>query len=355
LPFTRRSYEQIAAAIKTDIQGALEGTAAFFRRSFERGMQEALTGASHHLHGHLDWNARQLDPRTADEDNLEKIHGEPFGVFRKAATKTQFTLTATGVDGTLVPALTVWIRSDGARYLVDQDAIVDDGEVVLALTAEQAGAEGNCDNGTELSIDPPLAGLDNEAVVLATTVVSADRESKEDYFERVRERRQRPLRGGAPGDYRTWTLEVPGVTRAWEFPRQEGAGTVSIFAVNDAADPITLSGPKLTEIATYIEQPGRAPSTTELFVYTPTLLDLGIVVSLSPDTTAVENAVKASITDFLRRVATPEGMTVLLSQLNEAISQAAGEVDHELVSPVANVVVPFGSLPTAGEPTFGPL
>jgi uncharacterized phage protein gp47/JayE len=357
LPFNRPPFATIEARVKTDSQGELEGTAAFYRRSFERANANALAGVSHQLHGHLAWIARQLDPRSADADMLEKIHGEPYGVFRKPAVAAQLTISVTGTEGSVVEASAQWKRSDGAIYIVDADVVVGDSATSVAVTAEAPGADSSTGNGAEFQLDGVILGVDGTATVTATTREGSDLEDIEDYRTRVIERRQHPLRGGAPGDYRTWTLEVPGVTRAWEFPRQEGAGTVSIFGVNDAAypDPITLSGPKLTEIATYLEQPGRAPSTAELFIYTPTLQDLGLEINLSPNTTPVQNAVAASVQAFLKRVGTPEGMTVILSQLNEAISQATGEFDHELVSPVANVVIPFGSLPTAGEPAFGPL
>lgn len=354
MPFHRRSFAEIAAAVKTDIQGALEGTAAFFRRSFERGMQMAITGVSHHLHGHMDWIARQMDPRTCDEDSLEIIHGEPFGVYRKPPREAKLTLTVQGINGTVITALTVFVRADGARYLVDADATIASGAVALAITAELAGAAGNCADGTPLNADPPIAGV-SAATVTATTRDGTDLEDVEDYRQRVIDRKQNPITGGGPGDYRQWVLEVPGVTRAWEYPRVEGAGTVTVYAVNDAADPITLTPAKIFEIEEYLDQPGRKPSLADVFVRTPTLSPLDPVIDLSPYTPEVTAAVNNQLTGLLTLTAHPGGMTVLVSKLDEAISTAPGEDDHDLISPSANVDIPFGSLAVLGTATYGPL
>ncbi|RYE88861.1 MAG: baseplate J protein, partial [Oxalobacteraceae bacterium] len=51
--------------------------------------------------------------------------------------------------------------------------------------------------------------------------------------------------------------------------------------------------------------------------------------------------------DLLVREAAP-GKTLLLSHIREAVSTAAGETDHVLVSPAANVVPPTGHMPTFG-------
>lgn len=353
MAFSRPTLQQIAARVKTDIQGALGGTAAFFRRSAERAIAGALAGTSHQLHGHLAWVARQLDPRTADEDILESVHGEPYGVYRKDAVAAQLTVSAPGSNGVLVPADTVWLRSDGVRYTTDDAVTVASGVAVLALTAEVADDAGNCEDGTELEIESPIVGLDGTATVTATTTEGTDRETADDYLVRVLERRQTPPRGGAPGDYVDWVLEVAGVTRAWEYPRQEGAGTVTVYAVNDADDPITLSGGKITEIEEHLEQPGYAPSTVAVYVYTPTLQEIPTDIELTPDDTDVRAAVQAELAALYTRVGTPGGVTIELSQISEAISIAAGEVSHVLNAPLADVVIPFGSLPVVdSSPTW---
>lgn len=349
MPFSRSTLTQIAARVKTDVQGALEGTAAFFRRSFERGMTAGMTGVSHELHGHLDWNAKQMDPAQADFDTLQTIHGTPRGVYLKDPVAAQFTATDSGTNGTIVPQGTVYQRSDDVRYTVDEDATVALGVVTLSFTAETADAASNVDVDTVLLISAPIAGLTGEATFLAETTTGTDTETQADYLARVLQRMQEPPKGGAEGDFERWALEGSTATRAWEYPRREGAGTVTLYAVDDNADPITLDAPALAVISDYCDQPGRQPVTMDLLVYTPTLQDVPLEINISPDTADVRAAIILQLKATFSTVGNPGGMTLKLSKLNEAISIATGEDDHELVLPAANVVLPFGSMPVFDE------
>jgi uncharacterized phage protein gp47/JayE len=352
LPFSRPTLTQIAARVQTDIQGALEGAAAWFRRSFERGMGGAMTGASHELHGHMDWIAIQMDPNRADFDILQTVHGTPRGVYLKEPIAAKFSARDGGTDGTVVPAGTVYQRADDVRYTVDADATVAMGVVTLALTAETADAASNMADGTLLAIASPIAGITGTAEIVANTRAGTDQESQPDYLARVLQRMQNPPKGGAEGDFERWALESSAnVTRAWEYPRREGAGTVTLYAVNDNVDPITLDAPTIAVIEDYCDQPGRQPVTMDLLVYTPTLQDVPLEINISPDTADIRAAIIVQLKAVFA-AANPGGMTLKISKLNEAISIATGEDDHELVTPAANVTVPFGSMPVFDEDTI---
>ncbi len=354
MAFSRPTLATIAARVKTDVQGALAGTAAFFKRSFERGMAGAVTGASHLLHGHLDWIAAQFDPSKADYDQLIRVHAAPIGMTQKQAVKANLRITANGTNGTVVSTGQLYTRADSTRYTVDAPgATVSGGGITLFVTAETAGEAGNCEFGTFLLQGTPIAGLNDDAQVAATIVDGSDTEEQPEFLQRYLLRRRTPPRGGAPGDYVTWILEVAGVTRAWEYPRRAGAGTVTAYAVNDAGSPtIALSPTKITEIETYVDQPGRQPSTVDFYMLTPTLQSVAMTISIKPNTVDVQNAIIIELDEAIKRAGNPGGMTLLWSELNEAISIAPGETDHVLVVPAANVAVPFGSMPVRGAITW---
>lgn len=358
MPFNRPTLPQIAARVKVDIATALDSTAAFFRRSFERGVQMAMSGVSHHLHGHLAWIARQLDPTSADPDMVEKIHGNPWGITKIAAVQSVHTISATGTNGTIVTTSAAYIRSDGVRFAVTLGGTVSGGTVSLEITADDAGDSGNMDVGEIVTIESPIAGLATTATVTERLVDGSDEETDEDYLDRVLQRRRTPPRGGAEGDYVAWLLEVPGIARAWEYPRREGAGTVTCYVLDEDTDtgaPIAVTAAKLTECTEHLNTPGRQPTTADVYVYTPTLYPINYTISIKPNTAAVQAAITTELQAMTRRVASPDGVTVLLSTINEAISLAPGETDHVTALPAANVVVPFGSHPTVGSITFGTL
>ncbi len=94
-----------------------------------------------------------------------------------------------------------------------------------------------------------------------------------------------------------------------------------------------------------------------------------VEIELDPNTTEVQDAVIAELNDLLAREAqvrdaidpTQVGAGVQfdgkikLSQINEAISIAAGEDDHNLLSPIADVQPSTGGLVTLGTPVFSAL
>lgn len=352
MPYARDSLATISARVKTDIATGLAALPAFYRQSFERGLGLAVAGASWLMHEHLAWIARQLDPTQADLDMLEKLHGAPIGVLRKGAASAQIYVSAPGTNGTTIPGGTYWRRADGLRFRTDASVVIASGAAALTLTAEDSGSAYNVAAGDVLTIDGGIPGVTGTATVTGGVVDGADVESRDDYLRRVLFRKATPPKGGGEGDYAAWAMEVPGVTRAWEFPRREGAGTITVYAVNDNGFPITLSPTKMTEILSYMRQAGRAPSDAEIRIYTPTLVAVPITGTLTPNTVDVRAAVAAEVGEFFRRVGTPGGMTVLKSELDESISVAPGELDHALTAPAANVVIPFGSLPVPGALTW---
>jgi uncharacterized phage protein gp47/JayE len=94
------------------------------------------------------------------------------------------------------------------------------------------------------------------------------------------------------------------------------------------------------------------PVTADAYVVAPSAVSLNLTISgLSPATTVVRDAIAAELADLLRREAVPGG-TILLSHLREAISIAAGEYNHTLVSPVADVTHTTGQIAVLGTITW---
>jgi uncharacterized phage protein gp47/JayE len=68
-----------------------------------------LAGLAHGLYGYIDWASLQILPDTQDEDILLR-YGAIFGVTRTEGAYATGTVTATGTDGSLIPADTLWQR-----------------------------------------------------------------------------------------------------------------------------------------------------------------------------------------------------------------------------------------------------
>ena len=140
---------------------------------------------------------------------------------------------------------------------------------------------------------------------------------------------------------------MPGVTRAWVYPKEMGAGTVTVRFVRDNDASIIPDAGEVAAVQTYIDDPSRRPVTADAYVVAPTPVTLNFNIQLTPNTAAVKAAVEASLRDLLLREAAP-GVTLLISHVREAISVAAGETDNVLISPTTNQVYTTGQMPIFG-------
>lgn len=349
MPFDRPNLQVIVDRISSDIESRLTGADARLRRNVLTVLGRALAGASHGLHGHIDWAKEQLLPDSAETEYLERW-SSIWGISRKPAAAANGDVVLTGTDGSTVPAGTLLQRSDGAEYTTDADGIVAGGSVTVAVTASDAGASGDTASGSTLNLVNPVAGINNQATVDVGEIGGgADVEDDESLRVRLLDRIQQPPHGGAEWDYEAWALEVSGVTRAWVYPEYLGVGTVGIIIVDDDSDPIIPDAAKVTEVQAYIDE--KRPVTAQALVMAPVAVALDLTIQLSPNTVAVQTAVLAELEDFFHREATPGG-TIYLSRLSEVISAAEGETSHVITSPAADVAHAAGEIAVLGVVTW---
>jgi uncharacterized phage protein gp47/JayE len=177
----------------------------------------------------------------------------------------------------------------------------------------------------------------------------AEVESDDSLRSRLLTRIRETPHGGAYHDYLAWALEVPGVTRAWCYPQYLGLGTVGLaFVCDDQAD-ILPDAEKIAEMRDYIE--ARRPVTAVVTVFAPIPVPLDLSIRITPNLATVAASVETELRDLIYREAEPGG-TIYLSHIREAISLAVGEVDHELVSPIEDVVLENGEITVMGAITW---
>jgi uncharacterized phage protein gp47/JayE len=355
MSFVRPTLTKLISRARSDIQTRLPGADANIRRTVEDILARMSGGMAHSLHGHLVWLSKQLMPDTAEAEFATRW-ASIYGLTRTAAVAAAGDLTITGVNTTVCPAGTEWETSDGVLYTQDEDATISGGSATASVTASEGGADGNQIVGTVLSLVSPVSGIDSDSVAIGTGITGGvDEEDDAALLVRTLLRIANPPKGGGPTDYEQWALEVAGVTRAWEYPNLDGLGTVGLYFVFDGNDPITPTVGEVATMQAYLDT--KAPITADVNVYAPTLQTVDFTIELDPgglgaDTAAIRASVQAELEDLILRTGTTDGMTLLLSQINEAISLATGEVDHTTAVPAANVTVPLGSLAAMGTITW---
>jgi len=362
MPFTRNSLSDIVDRIVSDFQTRITGATSLLRRSTLSIIARVNGGAIHLLYEFLDYIARQIFVSTADEAGLEAIASE-YGITREAAVAATGSGAATGTNGVIIPAGTELQSTDDEVYTTDDAETIAAGTATLDFTALVAGADGNDDAGITLSFVSPIAGVSTSVTVDLNGIASGtDEETDADLRERVLVRKRQPPHGGADFDYEVWALEVSGVTRAWAIPSYQGIGTIGLAFVRDDDDDIIPSAAEIATVRAYIvehDDPGTGktvgcPVTAEpgLYMITPTPLVVDFTIAIYPNTSAVQTAITANLTDLIERDGGSEE-TLYLSKISEAISLATSESRHTLTIPAANITATATEVHTMGTITFG--
>ncbi len=311
-------------------------------------------GAVWLLYGALDWLARQLFGDTAERPELLR-KAAMYGITPVPATFATGTAIATGTNGEDIPAETILRLDDATTYRVTVGQTIVGGEATLPITAVVAGANGNVPDGTTLTFEEPIAGVDATAIVDGDIDDGVDEEGTEEVRDRYLLRLREPPEGGADQDYEAWALEVPGVTRAWVYPNENGLGTVVVRFVMDGEVDIFPDAGEVAAVQAKLE--AERPITAEVTAEAPTPLEVDFTIELTPDNVDTRAAVEAELVDLLKRVAEPgDGAgrgTVLLSAIRTAIGIAEGVTDYVLTVPAANVVPAVGELAIKGDVTWG--
>ncbi len=355
MPYVPPTRAEILEGIKADMR--LELGLDPLRRSVEYALARALTGQSKGQYAFIRWVFRQCFPDSADADAVWRWC-RIFGLTQKAATPWQGTYRFTGVDTTTVPAGTEVVRSDGYTYTTDVAGDIGETttgilDVAITAAADYYGTDGNNDDSQPLALVTPILDVDSDGVVLSTDNAGEDLETAEEGLERLLLHLRTPPSGGGPGDYIRWALEVPGVTRAWEFANLYGPNTVGVAFVRDndgTGVDIIPDSTERTELEDYMAT--VAPITVGVYAIPLAALLVPVTISaLDPDTGAVETAIGVSLEDFFLREAEP-GATMALSRFDAAISAADGELSHVLDAPAAPVTATTAQLPILGTLSF---
>lgn len=358
MSFQRPSLSEITQRLYADFVRLLAPVTAVLRRSIVSVMARVMAGASHMMHGHVDWASRQFLPTTSDPENLLQ-QANMFGFSQEVPTFMIATIQISGTpDGTTAPSGSVLSNAGGFEFTTGADATLSSGVATVDVTAEIAGADSTLGVGDTLTFQSPIAGIDAQATVTAVVQSAVDQEAVEALRSRFLEFLADPPQGGSDADYVIWAKEVPGVTRVWPYPKALGPGTVAVVFVrdNDPVTPIPDSG-EIAAVQTQLDL--LKPAHATVTALAPTLAPLALVFSaMNPNTQVAKDAVTAGYADFMTRTSIP-GSTTKLEGIRTAIGDALEQFRSDSVTPDFTLTSPSGDtthtayqLPSAGNITF---
>lgn len=331
--FARPTFTTLLERVRDDLNLRIPGSDSRVRRTLTYALAYVFAGLAHGLYGFLAWTAEQLLPDTGDEQTVETwrtLLGLAAITKAKATGSVKFTGT---VAATLIPAGTVIVRADGVEYTTDANANLGAApiEVVVAVTASVAAADGNADAGTLLDLASPIAGVTTTATVESGGLTGGlDDEGVEAKRVRVLERMAETPQGGASSDYVAWAKTVATVDEVWPVGNspQPGDVTVRFSVVQDGApSTVTPGAGVVSAVQTAID--AERPITAIVTVVAPVGNPVPLTIHLGTDTADIRTAVEGSLDAMFARSTVPGG-TIRNSVIREAISAATGETWHTL-------------------------
>lgn len=346
MPFLKPTLRTILGRIIADINARLPGADARLPVSNLNVLSFAISNAVSGLYGYLDWIAKQILPDTSDEEFFAR-QASIIGLDRKPASPATGNIDLTGTSGTMLTG-TLWQRADGVQYQTTSDVSLSSGAATVEVVAVIAGASSSMTGGA-LSLVSPVAGFDSAGTLVSELSGGADLETLAAWRARYLTEVRTPPQGGAAADYIKWALAVPGVTRAWCYPGEMGAATVTVRFTRDNDASIIPDSGEVSDVQDYID--ARRPVTATTYVVAPIAAPIALTIDLTPDTSAVRAAVQAELEDLLLREAEPGG-TIFLSHIRAAISNAAGEMNYAMSVPSTDVTNTTGYIATLGTITW---
>jgi uncharacterized phage protein gp47/JayE len=258
MSFERPDLATLIERIQNDAQSRL--SVAQLRRSNANVFAKVLAGAVHTLYGFIAYLHRQQFFDTAEAEYLDRW-GSLYGLTRKKASKATGSVVFSFSDGQVsIPEGTVLQHEDGAQYVTTSGVDSDNVVTVEALTA---GTDGNQTAGDVLSLVSPISGVYSESTIKALSGGSEE-ESDSAFRSRLLERVQETPHAGTQSDYENWALEVPGVTRAWCNPLEDGNGSVAVRFVCDENESILPDKAMLDLVQSYLDD--LRPVTAQVYV-----------------------------------------------------------------------------------------
>jgi uncharacterized phage protein gp47/JayE len=348
MAFDRPTLTQLIDRGAAEFESRIPGVLVRLRVGVLSVLNRVIAGGLSALYKYAERLNDQVWPDKCDALELPR-HGARWGIAQIGAGASVGVGQFSGADGAVIPLGTLVQRGDAVQYTTTAVGTIAAGVASVPLMAVVAELNGDAPVGTSLTLTSSVPGINAAATVSTAMAGGADVESIEAWRARILARIRKPPQGGADYDYEAWTLEVPGVTRVWVNPGEQGPGTVVVrFVRDDDASPI----PDATEVAAVqAHLDALRPTTAACYVVAPIAVLQNYTIGLTPNSAAVKAAVEAELKSLYRNEAAP-GCTMLLSHEREAVSAAAGETDNVITVPAANQVYATGQLPMLGAITW---
>ncbi|HBY9795022.1 TPA: baseplate J/gp47 family protein [Klebsiella pneumoniae] len=333
MPFNVPTLRQLIKTGEQDIEIGLDEKLP--PMGVERALNTSFSSAVRDVYDYQSWIADQIVPSVKSDDQTIIDTANTEGVIRKAASYATGLVTFKGSRP--IPLNTEMQFSNDAGYHVIKAGAPVNSIQTVTVQADDVGASGNLDAGSELTLVSPIPGVESVGTVAASGITGGtDIEPIHELLDRLLFRKRNPPVGGAVHDYVIWAREMPGVSRAWAWDAWHGGSTVGLAWVYDSRPDITPTATDREQMNEYLfrhQDPATGnfvgkPGGIEVWIITLTLKPVKPSIYLVPDTAETRKATEANLI-ALQQTLSPNS-TLLLSSLRTAIGTATGVTDYTL-------------------------
>ena len=217
MPITIPTVQQMADDNKARIEGQINQETPNNDKAYNKviAIMQAMQDAQ--LYRYTIEKAKQNFALTATGDDLDLI-GAEYDIIRGVAEAAILTVQATGTNGTIIPlGIDAIGDANGILYFSNSSETIVAGVASFDITSDQLGVSGNLEISDTLTLSTQIAGLNAQLTVTAIVNLGVEEESDDVYRIKILDEIRTQGGGGNTADYRKWSQEVTGVTRAYPY------------------------------------------------------------------------------------------------------------------------------------------
>lgn len=339
IPTITELYNQILS----DLEAEFSITIPVIGKSFLRALAAVQAGKLKLYYlaiGNLQKNifADTADPEsvggTLERFGRVKLNRNPF-----PARAGQYELSITGTAGAVITSSTTFKSNDdslspGKMYVLDEEYTLTGSNDLITVRALEAGTDSALNELDKVTATAPILNVESLATVNSITEEPAAAEETEDYRDKVVTSYRLETQGGAPSDYRLWSLDAQGVERVYPYARSGETAVMDIYVEATIADSTDQKGTPSQDLLDDVEEVvetdpdttldadenGRRPMGAFPYFLPVTPKDVNITISDYVNlTTAIEDSNLAELESQLAEIRPFVGGADILDEKNDIL------------------------------------
>ena len=290
-------------------------------------------------------------------DNLEnyllEVRAMEYGLVRKEGTRSEGSITFSGVNGTVIPAGTMVSTISNLKFMTTTQETIVNGVATATIKSEFIGSKYNVEANKITNLPVVIVGVASVTNSSATNG-GTDTETDDNLRNRLLYAIQNPSSSGCINDYKKWSLAVDGVGDVKVFPLWNGPGTVQVVIINSNKE--VANSTLVNSVSTYIESVRPIGAAVSVISATAKAINISAKLNLinTVTITSVKATIEGKIKEHIKRVAFKSNY-ISYAQIGSIILDTEGVIDYvdlKINNATSNIIVAEKEVAVLGTVTF---